>query len=187
MSLRYAILGALATFGPQSGYDLQDYVARGPIYVWSAELSSIYRTLDKLESEALVSGERDTDSSRRRKTYTITQQGSMALQDWFQSEPELMQVRDPMLLRLFFGNLTSIGTLRKAVHHFRASMTALEGEYEQAQHELDGGREQHPQAAVFWQLTLDFGKEYTAMALRWCDHVLQTLDAIETHREDLLE
>ncbi len=80
--------------------------------------------------------ERREPKGRRRKLYTLTEPGRQALEDWRAGPAEgLPELRDPGLLRLFFGaDVRALAPVRRHAH-----LAKLE-EYE-ARRALDPGTE----------------------------------------------
>ncbi len=175
MSLKFAVLGILETFGPQSGYDIKRRFDFGPRHVWSADLSNIYRTLDKLEREDAVTVSPDESSTRGRKVYSITATGSQDLRDWLQSDFEIPPTREPVLLRLFFGKMIPPHRLREQIADYRNQMQELGAAFDIAEQMSEQARSFVPEDATYWQLTLNLGKRYVQTTCEWCDAVLKTL------------
>lgn len=99
MSLRYALLGLLAE-EPASGYDLTKKFERLlQRYAWHAQHSQIYPELTKLAADGLV--EVAAEGARGRRTYAITEHGREDLRRWMLNPPEIFNVRNEFVLRLF--------------------------------------------------------------------------------------
>ncbi|MBZ0319777.1 MAG: PadR family transcriptional regulator [Anaerolineae bacterium] len=180
MSLKFGILGILASAGPQSGYDIKTYFEEGPSYVWQADLPQIYRTLDQLEQAKYVVVEADPANARNRKVYTITAAGQKALQEWLQEDFECPPIRESNLLRVFFGTLTPPGVLKQQVAAQRNQFTEILQQYHAVKNLIAQHAEQYPKDAFFWTLTLQAGLKLTQAWLEWCDETIQQLDNLET-------
>jgi DNA-binding PadR family transcriptional regulator len=176
MSLKFAILGILATTGPQAGYDIKTYFERGPSHVWQADLPHIYRTFDQLEQQGQVSAAADPTHSRGRKVYTLTEAGRHALQAWLASDFDPLAVREPNLVRLFFGKFIPPERLREQITAYRAEIESLLATYRQIEQLLQRETIRESEEAFFGKLTLDQGVMVSEALMRWCDHVLQRLD-----------
>jgi PadR family transcriptional regulator, regulatory protein AphA len=100
----YVVLGCLATAGPSTPYDLKQAVTGGIGYFWSFPHSQLYSEPARLARAGLLDEHREEDG-RRRRTFSITDAGRRALQDWL-ADPtaELPDIRDGGLLKLFFGD-----------------------------------------------------------------------------------
>lgn len=104
MSLEHAILGLLSE-QPRSGYDLKTRCFDETLSaLWPADQAQIYRTLEKLHTERLVTVTRKRQAGRPdRKVYSLTQAGYDALDRWLTAQPEPVIHRDPFMLRLHFA------------------------------------------------------------------------------------
>lgn len=176
MSLKFAILGLLSTFGDSSGYDLKQRFTESVNNVWEADLSQIYRTLDRLERDEWVTSEADPDSNRNRKVYQITASGAAALREWLAEDYELAQIRDPALLRMFFADQISTKRLIDQVREYRAKFVELAANYDSIEQRLTELVELGWEPAVYQKFTLDLGHRYTVMTIEWCNFVLQELE-----------
>ncbi len=72
-------------------------------HFWPADQAQIYRTLQALEAEGLVSVE-DTDNSRQRRVHSATPAGLAALDDWLRTVQPVEDSREPFLIKMFFGD-----------------------------------------------------------------------------------
>jgi PadR family transcriptional regulator AphA len=99
MSLRHALLGLLAE-EPASGYDLTRKFERVlQRYAWHAQNSQIYPELNQLSRDGLAAVVEQ--GPRGRRTYAITDAGRAELRRWMRNPPEVFQVRNEFVLRLF--------------------------------------------------------------------------------------
>ncbi len=176
MSIKFAILGLLETFGSQSGYDIKSGFEKGPSHIWSADLPQIYRTLNRLETDELVSVSEDDSSARGRKIYTITEAGHAELQAWLEEDFEPMTIRDPVLLRIFFGNKIPSERLRKQLTEYRDYLATLNDDYEGIETMLNGISPQHKNDAFYWLMTLDLGRRTNIVAIEWLNDYLKILE-----------
>ena len=100
----YIVLGLLETAGEATPYDLKQMVAASVGNFWSVPHSQLYAEPGRLAAMGLVS-ERRGDGGRRRRLFSLTDEGRAALSAWRSERPDdpLPELRDPGLLRLFFG------------------------------------------------------------------------------------
>ncbi|MFM2304009.1 MAG: hypothetical protein RLZZ135_1419 [Cyanobacteriota bacterium] len=104
MSLVHVILGLLQQ-QERTGYDLKtkcfdDCIA----HLWPADQAQIYRTLDKLESQGLITCIVEIQHDRpNRKVYRITAAGEAELTHWLQTHQPLPMLREPLLAQLYFA------------------------------------------------------------------------------------
>jgi DNA-binding PadR family transcriptional regulator len=97
------VLGLVSLAGEATPYDLKQMVARSVGNFWSIPHSQLYAEPTRL-AEAGYLDERRESGGRRRKHYSLTERGRAALEQWTTSGPaESWELRDPGLLKLFFG------------------------------------------------------------------------------------
>jgi DNA-binding PadR family transcriptional regulator len=98
----FIVLGLLNQ-APGTPYDLKNRVAATIGNFWSVQHAQLYTETARLASEGLLNEQRES-KGRRRKTYTITEAGRAALDEWLaRSVSELAELRDLALLKIFFG------------------------------------------------------------------------------------
>jgi PadR family transcriptional regulator, regulatory protein AphA len=99
----YIVLGLLELAGESSPYALKQLVARSVGYFWMLQHAQLYTEPARLAEAGYVTEKRE-ESGRRRKLYSITDQGRKALDEWrTESTSALTELREPALLKLFFG------------------------------------------------------------------------------------
>lgn len=128
MSLRYALLGLLAE-EPASGYELTKKFERAlQRYAWHAKHSQIYPELTKLADAGLV--EVVEEGARGRRTYAVTDEGRADLRHWLVNPPTAYDVRNELVLRLFFvstlDNDEARGLLRTLADESARELAALQ-------------------------------------------------------------
>lgn len=101
----YIVLGLLERLGEASPYDLKREATATLGNFWSTPHSQIYRTTEQLAAAGLLAHRVETTPGGRSRTvYSLTNEGTDALATWRQqAPPELPELRDPGLLRLYFG------------------------------------------------------------------------------------
>ncbi|WP_153504809.1 PadR family transcriptional regulator [Cumulibacter manganitolerans] len=101
MSLRFAILTAL-TEKSSTGIELARRFDRSIGYFWPASHQQIYRELDKLEGDGLVSvATSDKPPARGNpKVFAVTAAGTDELREWAGEPGEPRKARDPLMVRI---------------------------------------------------------------------------------------
>jgi DNA-binding PadR family transcriptional regulator len=129
----YIVLGLLERLQPATPYDLKRVAQLSTINFWTVPHTQLYSECARLAEEGLLSEQRE-QSGRRRRVYSLTERGALALDEW-RSEPTdaLEEVRDAGLLKLFFG----ADPAKLAVAQLRAHQRQLEA-YEQMRAEDAG-------------------------------------------------
>lgn len=142
----YIVLGLIAAAGEATPYELKQMVAAGIGHFWSLQHAQLYSEPARLAAAGHLKEKREA-GGRRRKRYTITPSGRAALRAWVATPTDdFTELRDPGLLRLFFGaDPAMLGAAQLAVHRRRLA------EYE-AMRELAG-----EDTGTGPELTLDAG------------------------------
>ncbi len=116
----YVILGTLG-WRPMSGYEIKSIVDKSTRFFWAASYGQIYPELRRLAAAGLIEGKASPQGGRRRNVYRLTPAGRKELRAWLDAEPEVFELRDEALLKLFFadagGGGSAAGTLRGEAPH----------------------------------------------------------------------
>jgi DNA-binding PadR family transcriptional regulator len=161
----YIVLGLVAAGGEATPYELKQLLARTVGNFWTLQHSALYAEPERLAAAGYLS-ERREEGGRRRRRYRITARGRRALREWA-AEPtaEFTELRDPGLLKLFFGgDPAALAAPQLEVH--RAKLAEYQAEHASARR--DGGPE-GPRLALeagiaherewvrFWELLIEGG------------------------------
>jgi DNA-binding PadR family transcriptional regulator len=141
----YIVLGLLDQAGEATPYELKQ-MAGGLSDLWSVQHAQVYREPERLAAAGLLAEERE-EGGRRRRRFRLTAAGRTALREWL-AEPtaDFTELRDPGLLRLFFGaDPNSLAAVQLEAHERKLA------EYEQL---AEAWPNQEPTGA---RLTLDAG------------------------------
>ncbi len=99
------VLGLLDREGPSTPYELKRHVAATLGHFWSFPHTLLYGEPTRLTGLGLLTEQRE-EGGRRRRIFTITEDGRAALRRWLsQPSQEPTELRDPGLLQLFFADL----------------------------------------------------------------------------------
>jgi PadR family transcriptional regulator, regulatory protein AphA len=181
MSLKHALLGFL-NYGPMTGYELKKFFDVSVAHFWNAELSQIYPTLKQMESEGLVDMDVDVQHDRpNRKVYTITDDGRRELVDWLAEPAEREQVREPVLIKMFFGGTAAkeelIDVLSRRIEDQREYIRYLEG-CEMFIAKFAGAMGMEDQAP-FWELTTKLGRKVCEAEAEWAKEAMEAIEKLE--------
>jgi PadR family transcriptional regulator AphA len=181
MSLKHALLGFI-NYGPMTGYELKKFFDTSVAHFWNAELSQIYPALKSMESEGLVEMKVEVQEDRpNRKVYSITDAGRRELLDWLALPAERDQVREPILIKVFFGSSLSkqklLDVLRKTEDECHSQAIYLEYAHQFVDKFVEslGLR----QEALFWQLTIDCGLKVHKAELEWVAEAIRKIEAAD--------
>ena len=175
MSLPHALLGLL-NYHPATGYELKTAFNKSIHFFWNATLPQIYRTLKQMEEKRwLTVVVEHQDGKPSRKIYRVTDPGREELRRWLEEIPEIPEHREPMLIKVFFGNQAEPQHLRSHLQKWREYHAGLLRRYDEEikpvieqSAKLTGAKDD----ARYWSLTLDFGRRYAKMVVDWCDEIL---------------
>lgn len=180
MSLKHALLGFI-NYGPMTGYELKKFFDSTVAHFWNAELSQIYPALKAMESEGLVEMKVEVQEDRpNRKVYSITEAGRREIVKWLAEPAEPDQVREPMLIKIFFGASVSKQDLINVLHQEVARHRGYQKELELALNwcsrfaEAVGLGKQAP----FWQLTIDAGLRVCRAEKEWAESAIVSLEEL---------
>jgi PadR family transcriptional regulator, regulatory protein AphA len=165
----YVVLGMLS-YGPATSYQLKQQVSRTIGNFWAFAHSQLYDEPARLVTAGLVS-QTTEEGGRRKRTYSITDEGRRALAEWL-SEPTLEQteVRDTGLLKLFFGMGATPDNIRQLA----------KDRYESHRDRADGYLRQRAEIeslADRWQLkTLELGMRFERTVEKFWKDFMEELD-----------
>ncbi len=99
----YVVLGLLAIYGPMTPYDLKKSIDGSVGYFWPFPRAQFYVEPERLKELGLLTEEREPEG-RRRRTYSITNEGRATLREWLVADTyEHTEIHDPGLLKLYFA------------------------------------------------------------------------------------
>ena len=174
MPLSHAILGFLE-YAPMSGYDLKKNFDQSVAHFWSATQSHIYKALEDLENEGLVTSQViQQEGKPNRKQYQITDAGKAELQRWLSTPLPVTGPRSAWLIQIFFAqNLSNdeiANLFEKRIEYLRTCLSQVQG----AQKNIDENYKKVGLKRVqsLWQLTLDYGIDNYTAEINWLEKTL---------------
>lgn len=174
---QFAILGMLGLLKKSSGYNLKKHMEATTQYFWKETFSSIYPVLEDLEKQKLiVEVEKTRKNNRNCNVYTLTPKGRNTLKNWLIQPPENMQMRNELMLKLFFGNLVPIEI---SIEHLEQQKKELENKlsiYQKIKNELSN---EHSLESLYSLITLVHGIMQASTSLEWCASAIKTLRSVE--------
>lgn len=122
----FVVLGLVRTLQPCTSYDMKQLVKVSIGMFWSFPHSQLYAEPARLVEDGLLSEEQE-ETGRRRRLFRLTPAGEEALHDWLtdNDEPDIGELRDAGLLRLFFADavegdaVRELAEARRRVHEDR--------------------------------------------------------------------
>ena len=171
----YAVLGFLSRC-PMSGYDLKKAVEQSVGNFWKESYGQLYPILKRLSEQGLVEKVDGAGGGKRaRHVYSVTSDGRQALRRWLEEPTEPQQLRNELLLKLFFGGRGDATWSRRQVERTRRRLVAELERYEAIHERL---RREHADDAdyEYWVITVRYGERDTRALIDWCDETLAVLD-----------
>jgi PadR family transcriptional regulator, regulatory protein AphA len=159
----YVVLGLVGAFGPCTSYDMKRFVSVSIGYFWSFPHSQLYAEPVRLAELGLLDEQQET-TGRKRRTYTLTDAGREALQDWL-GEPndDPTEIRDLSILKLFFGAQAADGDVAALARHAVDAHRRRLGEYEAIAAD--------PNIEVHHRTTLEMGLRFERAAIAFWSEV----------------
>jgi PadR family transcriptional regulator, regulatory protein AphA len=163
----YVILG-LVRNEPRSGYEIKAVVDNSTRFFWAASYGQIYPELKRLSEAGLVEGIDAPRGERKRTVYAITGEGEAKLKDWLRRPPEVAEMREEGLLKLFFADVLpaedAVATLR-AMRERRLELAAR----------LRGMEPMTLEKDHFSLMVLQGGIEFNEWFADWCERMEERL------------
>ena len=169
ISVTEAALLGLLTRGEMSGYDLQRAAERSSGFFWAPAKSRIYAVLPQLVERGFATSREVIQEHRPNKQlYRITKVGRAVLQTWLEEPPSMEPERNPLLLKIYFGELLEPQVLIEHVRKVNVEATALKRRLEALE-----PNESDP----FGDLTVRHGLEWARAMIRWANGTEKELEA----------
>lgn len=174
MPLTHAILGFLE-YVPMTGYDLKKRFDQSVSHFWSATQSHIYKALETLEADGMVTAEIIQQQGKpNRKQYQITGAGRAELRQWLATPLPVESPRQAWLIQVFFAssltNQEIAALFEKRIEALRVYLAACQT----AQETIDQNAQRVgiKRLSDLWQLTLDYGMNYYENEITWLEKTL---------------
>ncbi|MFJ9351692.1 PadR family transcriptional regulator [Streptomyces sp. NPDC101237] len=180
MALRNALMAALLE-GEASGYDLAKGFDATVANFWSATPQQLYRELDRMEAEGLVTA-RVVEQERRptKRLFSLTEAGRREVRAYTAEPPARpAAVRDELLVKVQCADAGDMAAVRAAVAGRMELATTKLARYERIRQRLLAGRSEEAYFAeaerVGPYLTLLRGMSFERENLRWGELALRRL------------
>lgn len=179
MALRNALLAALVD-RESSGYDLAKKFSSGVANFWTATPQQLYRELDKMETEGLLSARLVKQDKRPdKRIFSVTESGRSTLRDFSRRTPKPTTVRDELLVQVEALAHGDVPSIRASIHsQLEASRARLES-YEHRLADILGTRTDEEFLATGSRLgpylTLQRGISFERENLGWARLALDVL------------
>ncbi|MDH6455718.1 MULTISPECIES: PadR family transcriptional regulator [unclassified Streptomyces] len=181
MALRNAVMAALLE-GEASGYDLAKAFDATVANFWMSTPQQLYRELDRMEAEGLVTA-RVVEQERRpnKRLFSLTEAGRKAVRA-YTAEPlgKPAVIRDELLVKVQCLDAGDMEAVRTAITERMEWATAKLARYERLRQRLLDGRSEEAYFAeaerIGPYLTLLRGMSFERENLEWGDMALRRLE-----------
>ncbi|MBC3839358.1 PadR family transcriptional regulator [Streptacidiphilus sp. 4-A2] len=180
MALRNAVMAALLE-GEASGYDLAKGFDASVANFWMATPQQLYRELERMEAEGLISA-RVVEQERRpnKRLFALTGAGLAAVHDYTAEPPARpTAIRDELLVKVQCVDAGDREAVRSAIAERMEWSVAKMSRYERLQQRLLDGRTEEEFFATAERigpyLTLLRGMAFEQDNLRWGEFALKRL------------
>ena len=162
----YVVLGLLAVYGSMTPYDLKKNIDGSVGYFWSFPRAQLYVEPERLKELGLLTEKREPEG-RRRRTYSITDEGRATLREWLVADTyEHTEIHDPGLLKLYFAPAMTRDEVIALARQQEASHRQRLAEYEAIVAQIHGQPRMAPALA-----TLRMGILYETMSIEYWDDI----------------
>ena len=180
MSLGNSLLGLLND-RPMTGYDLKRIFDDTIGFFWAAQMSQIYRELNKLEEKGLVKSEVEPQEKRPdRKVYQLTKEGRETFLSWLNRFPnQLSQVsRSRFLMRIFFSSRIKLDELAFQIKRYKKEKEERLRYLNKVEQWIKdySQEEKYKDDAFYWNLIIKKGYMNVATGIEWADECLQLIE-----------
>lgn len=180
--MEYLILGLLI-LSPMTGYELQQFMKKNLALICSHSAGSVQTALSKLEKSGKVKADETLDGRRRKKVFTITEDGRIAFSDWVAQPMQAGKVKNMELSRMFFAGLAkpeerlaSIRDYIRQMEDTKSVLCAIRDRFDDvSKYELPLGMD-WPQILRFQGYTLKYGIAAAEFEIGWYSQLLRELE-----------
>ena len=184
--LKHGILGLISN-GDKTGYEIMTVFRDSLKHFWTAQTSQIYRELQTLEKAGWISQRSVAQIGKPDKNvFSITPAGHEEMLRWLRDDSLPSGIRNPFLMKTFFmGELP----VEENIAFFKAfqgiSVFPDDGKKTSAKAELYRQAIEDPEKAVYWKLTIEFGRMYEKMQREWCEYCIHELEEFQRMKENM--
>lgn len=178
--LKHGILG-LINNGDKTGYEIMTVFRDSLNHFWTTQTSQIYRELKAMEKAGWISRTHVPQTGKPDKNvFSITAAGREELLRWLRDGSLPTGIKNPFLMKTFFmGELPA----EESIAFFETlrddSVFPDEGAHASANVDLYRQAVDHPEKALYWKLTIEFGRRYERMQREWCEWCIQELKGLQ--------
>lgn len=184
--LRHGILGLISN-GDKTGYEIMTVFRDSLSHFWMAQTSQIYRELQVMEKAGWISRTHVPQTGKPDKNvFSITPTGHDELVRWLRDDNLPAGFNNPFLMKTFFMGELPVEENLAFFQAFRdAAVFPDGGEKASANADMYRQAVDHPEKAIYWKLTIEFGRRYEQMQREWCDYCIRELEGFRRMKDSL--
>ena len=175
--LKHGILGLL-NYHQLTGYEIMTTFRDSLHFFWNAQTSQIYRELQALEAKGWVDKTLVPQQSKPDKNiYAITPDGHEELLRWLSDGEMGMTPRNAQLMKVFFLGERSREENIRYFEDFKEYCGIILQSLDVAQENIGEYRGflDDPQKAVYWEMTIDYGRRNMRTYMDWAKSCIDRL------------
>ncbi|TBW49538.1 PadR family transcriptional regulator [Marinobacter halodurans] len=179
MALRYALMAALHE-APATGYELTQRFRSRLANVWNASHQQVYRELARLleDNKLLVETVAQSDKPDK-KRYHLTIAGRKDLEEWLNTPQPRPPVRDPLLVKLFAGDLLDSDVLKEDIEKLKQDWLAQLGYFRSIEHTYFRQPSALSRQYRLQYMALRRGITQITAGLEWLEELETTLEELD--------
>jgi DNA-binding PadR family transcriptional regulator len=178
-----ALLGMLSMC-PMTGYELRQMISGSIGNFWNESFGQIYPTLKRLEEEGFVRGSEGERAGSR--VFSLTDTGRERLMQWLGVMPRPQVKRNELLLKIFFGKLSSPETMQQQVAEWRRAWRMDLARYQAIERDIQRVHAGNP-GLPFWLMTVRYGMAEVRALATWADETIEALNGMRNDQPELQE
>jgi len=182
--LKHGILGLISN-GDKTGYEIMTVFRDSLKHFWTAQTSQIYRELQAMEKAGWISQTHISQTGKPDKNvFSITPSGREELLQWLRDDNLPSSVKNPFLMKTFFMGELPVEENIAFFKGFRdAAVFPDDGKQASASADMYRHAVDRPEKAIYWKLTIEFGRMYEKMQREWCAYCIQELEKLQRMEE----
>ena len=189
MSLEKALLGLL-DHRPMTGYDLKRIFDDPMEFFWTAQMSQIYRELNKLEEKGFVKSKVESQEKRpARKVYQLTEEGKETFLNWLNQFPDQLSEsrRSRFLMRIFFSSRIKLDELAFQIKRYKKEKEEGLRYLNKVEQWIKNysREEKFKDDTFYWHLIVKKGYKNVDAGIEWADECLQLIEQKKRENEQI--
>ena len=180
--MEYLILGLLI-LSPMTGYEVQQFIRKNLALICSHSAGSVQTALSKLEKSGKVASSETVAGKRRKKTFSITEEGRAAFSAWVAQPMRANRGKNMELSRLFFAGLARpeerLAAIRDYIRQMEdatITLCTIRDRFQQLKRQQLPPGSDWPQILRFQGYTIEYGIAAAAFEIGWYKQLLSELE-----------